>query len=370
VYREDGARNAKVVDPVSLRAGTVEDGWLPGAARAMGFLLQLVPSREAQKTAQQLGRLPYSRSSFERVGHGVGALYEALHAPIEDALIEEYQVPKEARSVSAGLDRVAVPMEELKKRPVGRPRKGAPKKPVERNFRMAYAGTVTLHDGDGKALHTLRYGRMPESDVGGLCESLGADVAMLLGKRSDLKVALLADGAPEMKNLLASEVNEEKLGTQVHELVDFWHLIEKLSAAAKVIFGAASPEVLQRWKLKLLNTEGAVWQVVTELRDSGMEHVRLGESQPVHEAITYLENNGERMNYAEAKRLGLPIGSGNTEATCKTLFEVRLKRAGTRWHEQTGSHIVHLRALALSDRWDAGITRALQELRAPVRVAS
>jgi hypothetical protein len=70
--------------------------------------------------------------------------------------------------------------------------------------------------------------------------------------------------------------------TQVVRLVDFWHLLKKLGLAA----------ILKQ---------------------------RQGEALPVHDAITDLENHGERMSYALARQRGLPIGSGGVEAACKAL---------------------------------------------------
>jgi hypothetical protein len=43
---------------------------------------------------------------------------------------------------------------------------------------MAYAATVTLHDGEGESLHTIRYGRMPKGNVRGLCRALVRDVTV------------------------------------------------------------------------------------------------------------------------------------------------------------------------------------------------
>jgi hypothetical protein len=58
LYREVGVRNGPTVDVVSLRAGAVEDRWLPETAQAMAHLMACGTSREADSTAQALGRLP------------------------------------------------------------------------------------------------------------------------------------------------------------------------------------------------------------------------------------------------------------------------------------------------------------------------
>jgi len=374
LYRPVGRRNAPVVDPVALRSGTLLGEWLPATAREMAFEVQQRTSREAEASGKRLGRLPYSHASFEHVAHAVGEKYVGQHETIEHALIEAFQVPDLARTVTVSLDRVSVPMEEPRPRPVGRPSKNAPKRPITRAYRMAYCGTVTLHDGAGEAIHTIRYGTMPDGDPQSLCMGMADDVAAILAQWPRLKVELLCDGAKEMWNLLDAEFTTAPFDLKkyvVHRLIDFWHAVEKLAPAAVVLAGEdeAKP-LLARWKMRLRNVSSARAEILDELVTSGREWARVGKDQPVHEAITYLENNAARMDYAAARRLGLPIGSGSVEATCKSLVNVRMKRPGSRWKTRTGEHIIQLRALALSDRWDAAMDLALKMPRVRIRAVA
>jgi hypothetical protein len=368
LFRPVGERNAPTVDLVALRAGAMGDGWLPGAARGMAFLLQQGTSREAQTTAQQLGRLPYSRCSFERVGHLVGELFSGRRVDVEETLIRAYRVAREATGVSVSVDRVNIPMEEPKQRGPGRPKKDGPKRSIQRVWRQGYVGTVTLHDDKGEAIHTLRYGRMPDADEDCMVEAMASDVLALRQQRPELTVTQLADGAAEMWNLLGRHFDEESFGA-MRLSVDFWHLVEKLSSAAKVIDSAHARACTQRWRMSLLNSDHAALDILGELRASGQEWTAVGEGHPVHEAITYLENAHERMKYASARRAGLPIGSGNVEATCKSLVNARMKRSGSRWKHETGEHVIELRALALSDRWDAAMDLTLRPARTHARAA-
>jgi len=372
---QGGPRNPPVVDPVALRTGAVEGTWPPATARAMAFEVQQCTSREAEASGANVGRLRYSHASFEHIAHAVGEAYIAQHQGIEQALIEAFEVPVEARSVSVSLDRVTVPIEEPRERPADLPREKAPKRTIQRVFRMAYCGTVTLHDGNGEAIHTIRYGTMPGGDPEALCEGMAGDVVELLAQCPALEVVLLCDGAAEMWNLLDAEFTAAPFDTfksfVVTRLIDFWHTIEKLAAAARVIVGETEAKPLvARWKLLLRNTSSARQTILGELIASGDEQVSVGTDRPVHDAITYLTNNVARMDYASARRQGLPIGSGNVEATCKSLFGIKLKRAGSRWKNRTGEHIVHLRALALSDRWSAAMALAFKPPRVAIRAAA
>ena len=71
------------------------------------------------------------------------------------------------------------------------------------------------------------------------------------------------------------------------------------------------------------------------------------------EHITYIKNNRGRMRYRTLRSLGLPIGSGVTESTCKTVVNQRAKGAGQRWSCPGLRGALHLRALNASDRFDA-----------------
>jgi hypothetical protein len=371
LYREHGQRTAKTVNAVSLRCGAVADGWLPATAQAMAHQLQQGTAREAELTAQQLGRLPYSRASFESIGHEVGRQYTAVRTDREESLIEAYLIPADAASVSVALDRVSVPREEAVAEAERATQPEARKRKVWRQFRMASCATLTLHDRKGEALPTIGYGRMPNGEVDELCRTLAHDVWTLLRKQPGLGVILLADGAPELWNLLTSQLNAQTLGVPVRQLVDLWPLLEKLGSAARLLYGEThGSTVLHGWRLRLLNRTSSVAEILQELYASGKEQLLVGTSRPVHEAIPYVENHQPRLNYAAARRRGLPVGSGNVEATCKSLVAVRMKRPGARWKEESGEHLLNLRALALSDRSESAVTRTLQPLRKSIRLAA
>ena len=82
--------------------------------------------------------------------------------------------------------------------------------------------------------------------------------------------------------------------------------------------------------------------------------------------LKYFRRNRHRMRYAALKEQGLPIGSGVTEAACKTLATQRMKRSGMRWGEQGSQAILSFRALVQSNRFERAWTLLAHTYKAEV----
>lgn len=94
----------------------------------------------------------------------------------------------------------------------------------------------------------------------------------------------------------ADLILEATLGTTVYDLLDFWHVLEKLAPAAHVVYGERRAlEILGEWRLGLLNRTAAVDDILTALTESGKRAVRVGTTRPVHEASRTVRIAGGRL---------------------------------------------------------------------------
>jgi len=73
----------------------------------------------------------------------------------------------------------------------------------------------------------------------------------------------------------------------------------------------------------------------------------------LEDAIRYVTNHLSMMDYASNVENKLPIGSGVTEAACKTLIKQRFCRSGMRWKDAGIKTVMSLRSLVLTrGRWN------------------
>ena len=67
------------------------------------------------------------------------------------------------------------------------------------------------------------------------------------------------------------------------------------------------------------------------------------------------------MRYHALRNAGIPIGSGVTEAACKTLFTQRVKLSGMRWKRSGLQVVLNLRMLVLSGVWTQVFIQSLND---------
>jgi hypothetical protein len=135
------------------------------------------------------------------------------------------------------------------------------------------------------------------------------------------------------------------------EILDWWHLVEKLWDVAPVWFGqeeAASIRWVESQKSQLWN-RGAR-QVIRAIRTLCPRGTPLPDK--VRTTVGYIFNHRRRMHYQQFREAGYPIGSGTVESACKLVMQERMKQAGMRWRPEGAQAMLALRSVLLSDRWN------------------
>ena len=104
---------------------------------------------------------------------------------------------------------------------------------------------------------------------------------------------------------------------------------------------------------RLKHKMGAASRLLRELEAVDLPKKTTANVEKLYKAISYMKNNQSLMRYYQSVSKNWPIGSGVTEAACKTLVKQRLCGSGMRWKHQSAAIILGIRALSQTkERWE------------------
>jgi hypothetical protein len=356
-YRLIGVHNGPTIIPLELEAGILSRA-TPELARNVAHGYGEHDMRQHGELLEKAHRLPPPRATLERMAKALAKEVITELPYIEPKIRCLEAVPPAAQGIVVGIDRTSAPMAEpstKRKATRKQPYQRRAPEPVEVNYRMAYVATVTLVDEQGEALVTRRYAIEASDSEQKMVARAMADVRHALRRRSDLRVAVIQDGAPEMWNLVRPElqaIRSRGVLVKCYEAIDFCHLIERLGEALELIGCETRQWQLQVWRQSLADDDTAIDTIARYLRFHRNDAETSERLKKLNEHITYIENNNDRMRYQTLRAQGMPIGSGITESACKTVVNMRAKGAGQRWSVPGLRGTLHLRALNASDRFD------------------
>jgi hypothetical protein len=235
-------------------------------------------------------------------------------------------------------------------------------------YEVATTGTLTVYDRRGQRLGTVYLAFTPEPGQGTMSKQLTRLLEEVLrrwqGPLPRLSyVTDAGDNETAYYRKVLRRLRHPLTGERLcwYWVVDYYHASERLWTMAEALFGSgrASWAWVRRMQ-KLLLKPGGVGRVLhsaAALR--GRVKPRRKRLADFRRAYKYLQVRRQHLRYAECRRVGLPIGSGVTEAACKTVYTQRLKLSGMRWKKAGAQTILTLRVILLSGIWEQVYERML-----------
>jgi hypothetical protein len=238
------------------------------------------------------------------------------------------------------------------------------------SYQEASTATVSVYDRRRKRLGTVYLGQMPQAKQVTLTSHL---TALLRAVLTDWpgpvpRLAYITDkgSAPdEYYRRVLNKLTHPRDGRPLvwEWVLDFYHVCGYIGTVADALFGAETAGAAQwfatmrRWLRE--RPQGAAHVLRSAMQRLGRRRMTKAQRAEFWKAYRYLRRHRRLLDYHGYRRRGLPIGSGVTEAACKTVFTQRFKRSGMRWHGESGQVILDLRVIYLSGIWEAAFTADL-----------
>ena len=309
------------------RDARIIQGATPKLAKVLSHKYSKLSVDEVKTDLQSNHGRALSRGYIQKVSEAVGVLAQAKE---EHWHYSTPALEAAVATVSIGLDGTTIYLR-------------------EQGYRLAMVGTLALYDEAGERLHTTYIGASPEYGKSGFLRRMRQEIEHIKQLYPDALYIGLADGATDNWSFLNAYTSIQ--------ITDFWHASEYLAQAAEAIFPLKRERTQKKQWLderchKLKHLKGAAGRILNELKDKLTNTLSTSNREKLQKAITYFTNQKARMRYYALVKQALPIGSGVTEAACKTIVKQRLCQSGMKWHEKGASIILSLRTLERSNRWE------------------
>ncbi len=142
------------------------------------------------------------------------------------------------------------------------------------------------------------------------------------------------------------------------QIVDWTHASEHVWDVGKALFSEGTSET-QTWVETQLDAlwTGAVQKVITTL--DTLEAKTEAGKEAVRQAAVYFRNQEARMQYADYRAAGYPIGSGTVESAANTVVHHRLRRPGRGWNRDCAQAMLAGLSELHSSRFDRAWQKTL-----------
>lgn len=270
-----------------------------------------------------------ARTYVREVGSDV-ALIAAEKEEAWDFTVPEAPAGKRVKTVSVGVDGTCMLMCK------------------DEGWREVMVGTLALYDETGERLHTTYVAAAPEYGKEIFFERMNKELATVREAYPSARYVGVADGASDNWKWLDNN--------STWQVLDFWHATEYLHGAAAAMGKgeAGRREWAEEACHRLKHERQGAASLLREMRRKANSGVRgKVKREALDKAITYFGNNQEKMDYAIYRAMGLPIGSGVTEAACKCIAKARMCGSGMRWDSKGAAEVLSLRTMVKTEgRWD------------------